>query len=94
MASTNSRSSADPEPLVEALDKNKQVATTVREAADELALVHAVLETKLPQDARSADEIARAVAHTDAVEKRLSESGKVLGEVNATLEREVKVSKP
>ena len=94
MASTNSRSSADPEPLVEALDKNKQVATTVREAADELALVHAVLETKLPQDARSADEIARAVAHTDAVEKRLSESGKVLDEVNATLEREVKVSKP
>jgi hypothetical protein len=94
MASSNTRSSSHPEPLVEALDKNKQVADTVQEAADELAVVHAVLDTKLPQAARSAEEIARAVAHTNAVENRLSESAKVLDEVNETLEREVKVPKP
>ncbi|HEX2540156.1 MAG TPA: hypothetical protein VHM00_03635 [Caldimonas sp.] len=44
------------------------MATNQRRRLTNLRVVHAVFDTKLPQDGRSADEIARAVAHTDAVE--------------------------
>lgn len=70
--------------LGQALKKNEQVAEEVKEAADELAVVHAVLDTKLPEDAKNGD-IATAVAQTDRLEKRLTASGEVLDEVNRTL---------
>jgi ABC-type Fe3+-citrate transport system substrate-binding protein len=72
----------------EAIDKNKQVAEEVKAAADELALVHAVLDKKLPDGVRAGD-VAEAVARADEIEKRLDESGKILDQVNEKLEREV-----
>jgi hypothetical protein len=73
-------------PVAEALGKNKKVAKDVKEAADELAVVHAVLDKRLPGDARDGD-VATAVAQTDDLEKRLTESGKKLDDVNRSLEK-------
>ena len=70
--------------LSQALKQNEQAAEDVKEAADDLAVVHAVLDTKLPADARKGD-VDNAVAQTEQLEKRLTESAKVLDEVNRTL---------
>jgi ABC-type Fe3+-citrate transport system substrate-binding protein len=81
-----SKSEAGARGVAEALDQNKKVAEEVKDAADELAVVHAVLETQLPNQASAAD-VAQAVAQTDQLEKRLAESGKTLDEVNRKLEK-------
>jgi hypothetical protein len=78
-----------PSPLAEALDKSKQATEDVKKAADDLAVVHAVLDTKLARGASDGD-VARAVAETDKVEKRLTRSAEKLDEVNETLERETR----
>ena len=70
--------------LGEALRKNEQVAEEVKEAADDLAVVHAVLDTKLPADAKAGD-VATAVTKAEQIEKRLTESGKMLDKVNEAL---------
>ncbi|HEX2539538.1 MAG TPA: hypothetical protein VHM00_00470 [Caldimonas sp.] len=93
MASSDTEAPRGSAPLADALDKNRQVAEEVKEAAEELAVAHAVLDTEIPEDARP-QEVARAVAQTSELEKRLSESGKVLDEVNETLEREARAAKP
>jgi hypothetical protein len=39
---------ADPaSPIADALDQNKQATEEVKRAADDIAVVHAVLETKI-----------------------------------------------
>jgi hypothetical protein len=76
-------------PIADALDQNKQATEEVKKAADDLAVVHAVLDTKLTKDA-SNDEVERAVAETGRVEKRLTKSAEKLDEVNDKLEREAK----
>ena len=81
------RGDAPSSPLAEALDKNKQATDDVKRAADDLAVVHAVLDTKLAKGASDGD-VARAVAETDKVEKRLTRSAEKLDEVNETLARE------
>jgi hypothetical protein len=81
---------ADPaSPIADALDQNKQATEEVKKAADDLAVVHAVLDTKLTKGA-SDDEVERAVAETDKVEKRLTKSARKLDDVNDKLEREAK----
>jgi hypothetical protein len=75
-------------PIAEALDENKQATEEVKRAADDLAVVHAVLDTKLTKGVSDGD-VKRAVAETNAVEKRLAESAEKLDRVNDTLEREV-----
>jgi len=74
-------------PIAEALDKNKQATEDVKKAADDLAVVHAVLDTKIARGASDGD-VARAVAETNRVEKRLTKSAEKLDEVNETLARE------
>lgn len=76
-------------PVAEALDQNKQATEEVKKAADDLAVVHAVLDTKLAKGA-SDDDVERAVAETDKVEKRLTKSAKKLDQVNEKLERAVR----
>lgn len=76
-------------PLNEALDKNKAATAEVKRAADDLAVVHAVLDTKIAQGASDSD-VKRAVEETNNVEKRLSDSAEKLDQVNETLEREVR----
>jgi hypothetical protein len=75
-------------PIADALDTNQQAAAEVKTAADELAVVHAVLDTKLTRDARD-PEVRKAVADTDQIEKRLGEAAEKLDGVNGILQREV-----
>ena len=75
-------------PLVDALDKNKEATEAVKRAADDLAVVHAVLDTKIAQGASEGD-VKRAVDETRRLEKHLGDSAEKLDEVNETLEREV-----
>ena len=76
-------------PLAEALTKNKEATEEVARAADDLAVVHAVLDTKMTRGASERD-VERAVAETKRVEERLSESTEKLEQVNETLEREMR----
>lgn len=78
-----------PSPLAEALDKNTQATAEVKRAADDLAVVHAVLDTQVAHGASDGD-VKRAVAETDKLEKRLERSAEKLDQVNETLAREVK----
>ena len=80
---------AGASPLVEALDQNKTATEQVKQAADDLAVVHAVLDTKVAGGADDED-VKRAVAHTSEVEQRLDASVKKLEKVNETLERVVR----
>jgi hypothetical protein len=76
-------------PLSEALNKNEEVAEEVKKAADQLAVAHAVLETRIAKDARDG-EVAEAVAETREVGRQLDESAEKLEEVNEALRREVR----
>jgi len=75
-------------PLAEALQKNQEASEEVQRAADDLAVVHAVLDTKAAQGAVD-EEAKRAVAETATVEKRLTQSAEKLEQVNDTLQREI-----
>jgi hypothetical protein len=79
----------DASPLDEALSKNKEATEEVARAADDLAVVHAVLDTKIANGASDGD-VERAVAETKRLEERLSDSAEKLEQVNETLEREVR----
>ena len=75
-------------PLAEALEKNQQATEEVQQAADDLAVAHAVLDTKAAKGAVD-DESKRAVAETARVEKRLTKSVEKLEHVNETLQQEL-----
>jgi len=79
---------ADAHPIKRALDKSKDVRKAVEEAADDLAVVHVVLDKEIADDARSA-EVDRAIEKTDEIEKRLAKSAEVLEKVTETLETEI-----
>ena len=80
-------------PAVEAaLHKSSQAKETVRKTADELAVVHAVLDKNLPKEIVPAD-VRQAVRRTDELEKKLSKSAELLDAVTETLEAEVKAQK-
>lgn len=72
--------------LEEAIEKAKEVAADIRKAADDLAVANTVLETHLEAQQRS-PEVDQALGHTDAVEKKLSQSADTLDEVNDALEK-------
>ncbi len=80
-----------PSPIADALDTNAEAAAEVKDVADELAVVHAVLDTKLTRGASDA-EVRKAVADTDELEKRLGQTAEKLDTVNGTLQREVRRS--
>jgi len=74
-------------PLSEALEKNEEATAEVKKAADQLAVVHAVLDTKIARGAPESD-VKRAVAETKKVEQQLDQSAEKLEDVNETLKRE------
>jgi len=83
-----SKSRRGDSPLAEALEKNQEATAEVQRAADDLAVVHAVLDTKAAKGAVD-DEARRAVVETARVEKRLTESAEKLEQVNETLQKEI-----
>ncbi|MGR4869005.1 hypothetical protein ACIPRI_09090 [Variovorax sp. LARHSF232] len=83
---TQKRDASKQPAIDEALEKNKQVAEDIKEAADDLLVVHEVLEKGLSDKAPPQD-VEQAVAHTGDIEKKLSESAETLDEINQALER-------
>ena len=75
----------DTSPIGEVLDKNKAARETVKEAAEDLAVVHSVLETEVPPAERS-EPLDHAVDQTEKLQKKLDETAEVLHEVNQALE--------
>jgi len=80
----------EPDPqavrrLEETIDKAKEVAAEIKQAADDLAVANTVLEQQLPDDVQ-VGEVAQALDHTGAVEKTLTKSAEALDEVNAELD--------
>jgi hypothetical protein len=73
--------------VADALQQNQLAASAVQQAADELAVVHAVLDQSLPADPRSTD-VAEAVRQTDRIEQKLQKAADKLERVNEVLERQ------
>ncbi|QSI31057.1 hypothetical protein GNX71_16355 [Variovorax sp. RKNM96] len=76
------------EALAKALKDNQQATKAVQKVADELAVVHAVLDSAVPKKTLAPD-VDQAVAHTGQLEKQLSESSQTLKKVNDSMAREV-----
>jgi hypothetical protein len=72
--------------LEQAIEKAKEVAADIRQAADDLAVANTVLDTHLAEEARTR-EVGQALEHTDAVEKTLAKSAETLEEVNTALDK-------
>ena len=89
MADTKSPASGNAHPIKRALDKSKNVQKAVEEAADELAVVHVVLDKEIAPDART-DEVDRAIEKTEQIEKKLAKSADVLEKVAETLDEVAK----
>ena len=75
-------------PIEDALEKNKEATETVKQVAEDLAIVREVLDIGIPREDR-AEDVEQAVEKTGEAEKRLSESAGQLEEVNEALERHV-----
>lgn len=81
---TSKKDSAE-RTLSKALEKTVAVKKELEVAEDELAVAHAVLETKLVKAAHDA-EVRKAVNVTTVAKKRVSKSVKDLGVVEEVLE--------
>jgi len=88
---TQKRVATQQPAIDEALEKNKQVAEDIKGAADDLLVVHEVLEKGL-SDKAAPEDVELAVAHTGDIEKKLNESAETLDQINEELERAAKGS--
>ena len=77
-----------PPPLEESLEKSKQATEAVKQSAEELAIIHEVLDAGLATPEGEKD-VERAVERTGEIEKRLNESAETLDQVNEALEKHV-----
>lgn len=75
-------------PLIKALDQNDNVKKVVKQSADELLIVNAVLKKGIPEQAQKGD-LAQALQKTEHIEDTIQESAEDLAEVNKLLEHEV-----
>ena len=84
----SSQPTAATNPLAQALDRNEAVQETVRQSADELLVINAVLKQELPDHVQTG-EVAEALQKTDEIESRINESAADLAHVNQLLEQEI-----
>jgi hypothetical protein len=75
-------------PLAEALERNDAVEESVKQSADELMLVNAVLQSEVPSRAHSED-VAVALEKVDSINEVMQESAQDLAVVNQLLENEI-----
>ena len=75
-------------PLLKALDQNDNVKKVVKQSADELLVVNAVLKKNIPEQVQTGD-LAQALEKTEHIEDSIQESAEELAEVNQLLEHEV-----
>ncbi len=77
--------------VAEAVNKSKEVAQEIKDAAHNLAVAHAVLEKNIPETPR-AEDVGGAVKRTAEVQKKLDKTAKKLETVTEKLEDELKDS--
>jgi hypothetical protein len=87
-----STESEQPSAIEKALDQSLRATDQVELVAQDLALVHAVLDKVVPAEAREGD-MGHAVNQTGSLEKQLTESVELLQEANKVLVSELE-SKP
>lgn len=75
-------------PLLKALHQNDGVEEVVKESADDLLVVNAVLKKGIPAQAQTGD-LAQALEKTEHIEDKIQESADELTEVNQLLKHEV-----
>lgn len=75
-------------PLAKALEQNDAVEESVKQSADELMLVSAVLQSEVPSRAHSED-VAVALEKVDSINDVMQESAQDLAVVNQLLEEEI-----
>jgi hypothetical protein len=75
-------------PLVKALHQNDGVEEVVKQSADDLLVINAVLKKNIPEHSQMG-ELAQALHKTEHIEDQIQESAQELGEVNTLLEHEV-----
>lgn len=83
-----STSSHTTRPLVKALHQNDGVEEVVKQSADELLVINAVLKKGIPEQAQTGD-LAQVLEKTEDIEDTIQASAQELAEVNQLLEQEV-----
>lgn len=86
--SASTPSASTSRPLVKALNQNGSVKETVKQSADELVVINAVLKSGIPGDAQTGD-VAQALEKTEDIEDRIQTSAEDLAAVNKLLEHEI-----
>ena len=84
----SSKPSTATKPLEQALDRNEAVHEAVKQSADELLVINAVLKQEIPDHVQTGD-VAEALQKTEKIESRISESAADLAHVNQLLEQEI-----
>ena len=75
-------------PLVKALHQNDGVEEVVKQSADDLLVINAVLKKNIPEQSQMGD-LAQAMEKTEHIEDKIQESAEELSEVNTLLEHEL-----
>ena len=88
MTKIRSPATDSAKPLVKALHQNGSVKETVKQSADELLVISAVLKHGIPDDAQTGD-VAQALESTEAIEDKIQTSAEDLASVNKLLENEI-----
>ena len=81
-------SSDSTRPLLKALHQNDGVEEVVKQSADDLLVINAVLKKNIPEQSQMGD-LAQALDKTEHIEDKIQESAEELSEVNTLLKHEV-----
>ena len=76
------------EELAKVLEENKQAAETVQEVAEDLSVVHAVLDSGVPKETLHPD-VDHAIEQTDQLKGKLKSAEEKLKTVNEALEQQL-----
>ena len=88
MNKKTSDSNSATRPILKALEQNDGVKKVVKQSADELLVVNAVLEKGIPEQVKKGD-LAQALEKTQYIEEEIQTSAEDLAEVNKLLAHEV-----
>jgi hypothetical protein len=88
MNSPNQTAASSVHPIAVAVELNDGIEETVKQSADELLLVNAVLQSHVPGKAKSED-VAMAIEKVEDIKDTVAASAKDLAVVNQLLEDEI-----
>jgi chromosome segregation ATPase len=74
--------------LTKALKRSKQATDAIQEAAEDLAVVHTVLDSQVPKETLHPD-VGQAIEQTDQLKDKLRSAEEKLKSVNEALEQQV-----